>query len=257
VYDLRPELVVVDSLSSISMRGENNVEDVRSVLGFLGAVAREFDLGLLLIHHLRKRGKATPMMDLVTADDFRGSTHIIAMARSVLALSIIQEGAEPDRNGPRRLEVVKTNLCRYPPALGVRFEEGGGEGDQRGDHPSTALGTGSGSPVPWLVYGETPREYREPTQAEVCAAWLVEVLEEAGEQDHLAAGGPAQVHRPALALRRVGTDLVIGVGRSPAKVPKQGQRRILKGTFGIGVGVGHSLNPSPPPPVKTPRHVAL
>jgi len=57
----------------------------------------------------------------------------------VLALSIIQDGAEPDRNGPRRLEVVKTDLCRYPKA------------------------------------------FKEPTQTEACAAWLVEVLEEAGE----------------------------------------------------------------------------
>jgi len=28
--------------------------------------------------------------------------------------SIIQDGPEPDRTGPRRLEVVKTDLCRPP-----------------------------------------------------------------------------------------------------------------------------------------------
>jgi len=171
VHDLQPELLVVDSLSSISVRGENNVEDVRAVLGFLGAVAREFELGLLLIHHLRKRAPlavlGTPAP--VGPDDFRGSTHIIAMARSVLALSIVQEGAEPDRNGPRRLEVIKTNLCRYPPALGVRFVEDREEGDH------------GESPVPWVVYGPAPNAYREPTQAEACAAWLVELLREAGE----------------------------------------------------------------------------
>ena len=53
---LSPELVVVDSLSAISVRGENNVEDVRALLGFLTGVAREFFCGLLLIHRLRKRG---------------------------------------------------------------------------------------------------------------------------------------------------------------------------------------------------------
>jgi hypothetical protein len=137
------------------------VEDVRAVLSFLSAVAREFDLALLLIHHLRKRGKALPMMDLVTADDFRGSSHIIAMARSVLALSIIQDGPEPDRNGPRRMEVVKTNLCRYPPALGVRFED-------------------NGRPAPEICYGEVPQPHREPTKAEACADWLLELLQEAG-----------------------------------------------------------------------------
>ena len=84
------------------------------------------------------------------------------MARSVLALSIIQDGPEPDRNGPRRLEVVKTNLCRYPKALGLRFED-------------------NGNTAPALCYGDAPKAFKEPTQAEACAAWLVEVLEEAGE----------------------------------------------------------------------------
>jgi hypothetical protein len=128
----------------------------------LSAAAREFDLALLLIHHLRKRGSALPMMDLVTADDFRGSSYIIAMARSVLALSVIQDGPEPDRNGPRRLEVVKTNLCGYPKPLGVRFED-------------------SGSGTPAICYGDAPRPHREPTQTEECAAWLLETLQEAGE----------------------------------------------------------------------------
>jgi hypothetical protein len=186
--------VVVDSLSSISVRGENNVEDVRDTLGFLGAVAREYQVGLLLIHHLRKRGKGTPAMDQVTADDFRGSSHIIAMARSVLALSLIQEGAEPDRNGTRRLEVVKTNLSSYPRALGVRFEPvhppaRTGPSTHRGN-PEPVPGDGAGSspppphtasPIPRVVYGAAPQRYREPSQTELCARWLVNLLVEAGE----------------------------------------------------------------------------
>ena len=179
LYELQPHLVVVDSLSSITLKGENNVEDVRAVLSFLAAAAREFDLALLLIHHLRKRGKALPMMDLVTADDFRGSSHIIAMARSVLALSVVQTGPEPDRNGPRRLEVVKTNLCRYPEAVGVVVEEGGGEGDHA--CPVGQVGPPVQSAVPRVRYVGAPAGYREPTQAEECGAWLVELLEEAGE----------------------------------------------------------------------------
>jgi len=154
---LEPDLIVVDSLSSISVKGENNVEDVRSILGFLSAVAREFDAGLLLVHHLRKRSK-TPLMDLVTADDFRGSSHIIAMARSVLALSIIQETPEPDRNGPRRMEIIKTNLCEYPKPLGCRFQPGEG--------------------APTLLYTDPPKPYREPSTTEECEAWLVDLLEE-------------------------------------------------------------------------------
>jgi hypothetical protein len=178
VYDLQPELVVIDSLSSISVRGENNVEDVRAMLGFLGAVAREFDLALLLIHHLRKRAPlaALRMPAPVSPDDFRGSTHIIAMARSVLALSTIQEGPEPDRNGPRRLEVIKTNLCRYPAPLGVRFVEDGGGSSQGPDGAQDGVAAWA---VPRVVYGPAPKPYRKPTQTEACAAWLVDTLREA------------------------------------------------------------------------------
>lgn len=157
---LSPELVIVDSLSAISVRGENNVEDVRSLLGFLSSVAREFACGLVLIHHLRKRGQV-PIMDVIGPDDFRGSSHIIAMARSVMALSVIQQGSEPDRNGPRRLEVVKTNLCQYPKPLGLVLEPGKG--------------------APIMRYGEAPQPRREPTQADVCAEWLEDELAEEPE----------------------------------------------------------------------------
>jgi hypothetical protein len=58
--------------------------------------------------------------------------------------------------------VIKTNLCVYPPALGLVLEPG----DER---------------APALRYGEAPKERRELTQAEECAEWLVEALAEAGE----------------------------------------------------------------------------
>ncbi|MBN1139727.1 MAG: hypothetical protein JXM73_24355 [Anaerolineae bacterium] len=32
-----------------------------------------------------------------------------------------------------------------------------------------------------MRYGDAPRPFREPTQAEACAAWLLDLLEEAGE----------------------------------------------------------------------------
>ena len=158
---LSPELVVVDSLSAISVRGENNVEDVRALLGFLTSVAREFSCGMLLIHHLRKRG-LLGLGDLVGPDDFRGSGHVTAMARSVMALSVVQTGEEPDRNGPRRLDVVKTNLCRHPNPLGLTLEEG----DPR---------------APTLRYGEPPKPHRDETPVEECQAWLLEALTDAGE----------------------------------------------------------------------------
>jgi hypothetical protein len=161
LYALQPALVVIDSLSSISSKGENNVEDVRGLLGFLSSVALDHNCALLLIHHLRKRGPL-PLVDVLTIDDFRGSSHIIAMARSVLGLSVIQIGPEPDRNGPRRLEIVKTNLARYPQPIGVEFLP---------LHPHGVT----------LRYGDPPQRYREPTKTEGCAEWLLQLLDDERE----------------------------------------------------------------------------
>lgn len=171
---VEPDLVIVDSLGSIHVKGENNVEDVRAVLGFLGSVAREFGAGLLLVHHLRKRGKGFQGPTALGLDEFRGSTHIIAVARSVLGLTIVQAGPEPDRNGPRRLEVVKTNLCRYPEPLGVVLEE---PEDAPGDPAAGDVHSG----VPTIRYTPPPKPYRAMTKADQCAAWLADYLEEAAE----------------------------------------------------------------------------
>jgi len=158
---LAPALIVVDSLSTISSKGENNVEDVREVLGFLNKLALDAQCGLLLIHHLRKRG-VLPSADVLSLDDFRGSSHIIAIPRSVLGLSIIQTSPRPDRGGPRRLEVVKTNLARYPEPIGVEFLP---------QQPTGVV----------LRYGQPAQQYRQPTKADECAEWLLCTLEEAGQ----------------------------------------------------------------------------
>jgi len=159
---IEPALVVIDSLSTISIRGENNVEDVRTILGFLANAAREHACAILLIHHLRKRS-ATPLLDMVTIDDFRGSSHIMAMSRSVLGLSTVQDQAEFNRDGPRRLEIIKTNLCKHPPALGVIFDEFAPDQVRLNYSP------------------DVPQPYREPTTIEQCEAWLIDLLEDANE----------------------------------------------------------------------------
>jgi hypothetical protein len=163
VFSTNPELVIIDSLGQSSSRGENSVEDVREVLGFLNGIATDFDCGLLLIHHLRKRNPLQAI-DTIDIDDFRGSSHIIAMSRSVMGLSIIQTGPVLDRNGPRRLEVIKANLGRYPDAIGVEFMP---------LHPKGA----------WLRYGEVPQPWSEPRELngqDLCGEWLLETLETNG-----------------------------------------------------------------------------
>jgi hypothetical protein len=161
-HDLRPDLVIVDSLSSVNSRGENNIEDLRDVLSFFVELAGTFDVALLLIHHLRKPGKGVTQP--VTMHDLRGSGHLVAMARSILGIDIIKTGPEEDLNGPRQLKVLKKNRGKYPKPLSVQYR----------DSPSNP-------DVAVLSYGPSELFERYPeTLTEKCASWLVDLLEERG-----------------------------------------------------------------------------
>ena len=94
--------------------------------------------------------------------DLSGSGHIVAMARVVWGLHVLQEGPQPDPNGPRLLKMLKTNLGPYESALGFRF----------------ATQPEAGVYLDWL--SEAPQNYREPTQLERCAEWLLNLLREQG-----------------------------------------------------------------------------
>ena len=151
VHTVKPALIIVDSLSSVSSKGENAIEDVRTLLGFFSNLARESAVGLVLIHHVRKRNSGlvnAPQFTPITLDDFRGSGHIVAMARSVLGLSVVPQGSQPDSNGPRQLEVIKNNLD----GVGVL-----------------------------LQWGIAPELWRAPTKLDACVTWLESLLRAAGE----------------------------------------------------------------------------
>lgn len=157
-YDLRPALVIIDSLSSVNLKGENNVEDLREVLSFFTELPQAFNCALLLIHHLRKPSKGHTQP--VTMHDLRGSGHLVAMARSILAIDVIRTGPDDDPNGPRQLKVVKSNLARYPRPLAVQYQ------------PSPA-----NPDIAVLEYGKIdfwlpPSE----TLTEQCIDWLIEIL---------------------------------------------------------------------------------
>jgi hypothetical protein len=130
ICQLEPALVVVDSLGAVAAREVTGSRAVRDLLLFLEAVARKAHLSMLIVHHLRKRtrpGQSASRLP-VAADDLRGSSVLSAAARSILALG--PAGPQPGRDPVPgsgslvRLEVVKTNLCRRPPALGLVFEGG-------------------------------------------------------------------------------------------------------------------------------------
>lgn len=117
-FDLQPALVIVDSLSSVNLKGENSIEDLREVLGFFIELPKMFNCGLVLIHHLRKpnQGRQNGSTNM---HDLRGSGHLVAMARSIIGMDTVTD----DPNGPRWLKVIKTNLCKYPKPISVRFSQ--------------------------------------------------------------------------------------------------------------------------------------
>ena len=165
VYTIKPALVIIDSLSSVSSKSKNTVEDVRALLSFFSNLARETGVGLVLIHHVRKRNSGllnAPQFTPITLHDFRGSGHIVTLASSVLGLSVVQNGPQPDSNGLRQLEVLKSDLARVPAPLGLELL------------PLTPTGV-------LLQWGAVSEPWRAPTKLDECVTWLESLLRAAGE----------------------------------------------------------------------------
>ena len=165
IWTIRPLLVIVDSYGSCTLKGENNKEDVQVLLSFFTQVSREFNCGLLIVHHLRKSGNSGQLAFVpLTIDSVRGSSHIVAVARHIWGLQFIPTGPKLDDNGPRRLWVMKSNVGPPPTPLGVTFRP----------HPANAE-------IAQLHYGEAPKPFREPTRVEECADWILQEIADHGE----------------------------------------------------------------------------
>jgi hypothetical protein len=158
---LQPELIIIDSLSSSHTRGQNNVEDLRALVGYLVRLTGWANCGMLLIHHIRKSPNGQRMMNVdFGMEDLSGSGYITQQARVVMGLRVVQTGPEFDPNGPRELKVLKSNLGAYPKPLGFSFEPLFPEGAK----------------LKWN--DQAPKEYREPTQSDLCSEWLEDTLKE-------------------------------------------------------------------------------
>jgi hypothetical protein len=169
VYRLEPALVIVDSLGAAMGKGENAVEDVRGVFGFLAGLSQHHSVGVLIIHHLRKAGAGQlPCFETIDPDQIRGSSHIAAMSRVVWGLTQVQASARPDPNGPRKLQVIKSTLARQPEPLGVTLEP----------LPGSAAGR---ERVRVTYDAHAPEPYRAPTERDAAAGGLVEYLENEGK----------------------------------------------------------------------------
>lgn len=151
-YDLQPDLIVIDSLGNITLNGENNVEDMRGVLRYLTDLAGETRCGVVLIHHTRKPSRQG--QSGLTMHDLRGSSHIVNMSRSVLGVYV----ASDDQNGPRRLVMLKTNLCKHPRPLLVHY-------------------TPTADPeIAGLTYNHAPELELPDNLVGECADWVLDIL---------------------------------------------------------------------------------
>lgn len=160
---VRPKLVIVDSLRSVSLTGTDRAEQVNPLLLFLSGVARFGDCAVAIVHHLRKPAGSQQAFPLVTIHDFAGSGHIIAMARTAIGLSVMQGGGNGfSLKGARRVDLCKT-FEDYPEPLGVSLELLPGGGKR-------------------MVYGEAPNA--DTTARQDCGSWLLEYLQ---------ANGPSKV----------------------------------------------------------------
>ena len=113
----RPCWIVVDSLRG-SHQADENSSDVQAMLSGAAAIARDVGCGFTFIHHLRKaqHGESGE----VTLDMVRGSTAIVAMMRSVIAID------QPDSTQTAvRMRVIKSNLAGFPKPLGLSIDERG------------------------------------------------------------------------------------------------------------------------------------
>lgn len=120
VRSSKVKLVVIDSMRGSHQGKEDGSDDMTLLMGKLQRLARDLDIAILVVHHLKKhqgmgRGR-------VTVDDVRGSGAICANARAVLCVEPVDL---TDEYGTRAFRVLKSNLAAIPKALAFDIHESG------------------------------------------------------------------------------------------------------------------------------------
>jgi hypothetical protein len=110
----KPAALIYDALSGGHGKRENSSDEMLPVIRTLADLARDYQLPVLLIHHVNKqfvdKGK-------ISLNSVRGASAITQLARVVWALEKV------DNSGSLRLRVIKSNLGKMPNAVGVRIAD--------------------------------------------------------------------------------------------------------------------------------------
>jgi len=118
---MRPDvrLIIVDSLSGANDRQDENSAGMLNIVKWLAELAKCTSKPNLVSHHIHKRGALDG--DEISLERVRGSSAIVQTPRVVWALS------RPDPNSPNntKLAVIKSNVGRKPPPLGMTIDDSG------------------------------------------------------------------------------------------------------------------------------------
>jgi hypothetical protein len=96
VTSYAPRLLVLDPLVRMHALNENDAGEISGLLGYLRALQRTHDMAVLLVHHTRKNGSASPHQ---AGQNLRGSSDVHAWSDSSLYL--------------RRRSALLTLLCEH------------------------------------------------------------------------------------------------------------------------------------------------
>lgn len=121
IRDNNVPFVVIDSLAYLYETGSENDNDfMKFVMRRLSDLAAEFNIGLVVIHHLNKLPAGFPDWPL-QQDMIRGASAISQFPRSIIGLG------HPDKSDTRECGMmsVKLNVAAKPSAMGYRTTEHG------------------------------------------------------------------------------------------------------------------------------------
>jgi|GEM_PF-2074681 len=111
------KIIIVDSLRGAQRKDENSSEAAQCVF-WLASLAMKTGKPVLLLHHLNK-----PPQDetgRININRIRGSSAIVQPARVIWAVD------KPDpQSERRRLYVIKNNLCKFAPPIGITITDYG------------------------------------------------------------------------------------------------------------------------------------
>jgi LmbE family N-acetylglucosaminyl deacetylase len=118
IREVKPSLVVVDSLRGSHQKEENDSGAMTQILSFLARLARDYNIAILVIHHVRKPAEGQP--DIITLNRQRGSSATAYLSRTVWGLE------QPDPTSQAlRLRILKSNVAGIPEPLGLKTTDSG------------------------------------------------------------------------------------------------------------------------------------